>query len=312
MKVPRIVLSRVTWLWSVIYVLGYVLCSTGLGYGVIGMMCAFAVSGVVLFPWGVSLGVIVGVPVVWELYLGRSVEFLMFILTFLAGTSLYMGGCYRVLRSSIEVLRSTAVYLVVMQIVWVSWWAMTDKTIHQRVLAVREAAQWVSGVLIDENRYAQLSGYVLSLMTTLLPFMMFCIALASVTIIHAGVRLFTRGRSPKVAPLPAITQWQLHPIFIWLYLAVMVLDVFTENESLRYSVFVVRNAVPIGLVLFSIQGVAFIFFVSMRYRQHWLPWTVFVGSLCIPLPFVVTLYSMIGIMDTAFPLRQRMLKSSKK
>lgn len=309
---PRVVLSRVTWLWSASYVLGYVLCSTGLGYGVIGMMCAFAVSGVVMLPWGVSLGILVGVPVVWELYLGRSVEFLMFVLTFLVGTALFMGGCYRVLRSSMEVLWSTATYLVATQIVWVSWWAMTDKTIHQRVLAVREEAQWISGVLIDENRYAQLSGYVLSLMTTLLPFMMFCIALASVTIIHAGARLFTRGRSLKVVPLPAITQWQLHPIFIWLYLAVTVLDIFTENESLRYSVLVVRNAVPVGLVLFSIQGVAFIFFVAMRYRQHWLPWAVFVGSLWIPIPFIVTLYSMLGIMDTAFPLRQWMPKSSKK
>jgi hypothetical protein len=265
-----------------------------------------------MLPWGVSLGILVGVPVVWEMYLGRSVEFLMFVLTFLAGTALFMGGCYRVLRSSIEVLRSTAVYLVAMQIVWVSWWAMTDKTIHQRVLAVREAAQWVSGVLIDENRYAQLSGYVLSLLTTLLPFMMFCIALTSVTIIHAGTRLFTRGRSRKVAPLPAITQWRLHPIFIWLYLGVTVLDIFTENESLRYSVLVVRNAVPVGLVLFSIQGVAFIFFVAMRYRQHWLPWTVFLLSLSIPIPFAVTLYSMLGIMDTAFPLRPWILKSSKK
>lgn len=106
---------------------------------------------------------------------------------------------------------------------------------------------------------------------------------------------------PKMKP---IREWMLPKSLIWYYVLGFILNVIALSSDSSSMQMIAVNMQQILSILFTIQAVSFFFYVG--YIRHWNPVLPFLTI--IPILMFPPL-SIIGILDIAFPLRQRMTKS---
>ncbi len=107
--------------------------------------------------------------------------------------------------------------------------------------------------------------------------------------------------------VPAFTparEWRLPKVLVVYYLIAYVLDMFMSRSSDSFMSVALMNLVPLLGYVFAIQAVGFFFFIA-----HNRGWNKVVPVLiAIPVLLIPPL-SLIGVLDTALPIRKSFMKS---
>lgn len=144
---------------------------------------------------------------------------------------------------------------------------------------------------------------VLDMTMRLLPLYIMIIAFYYMVITHMISRRLLGKLGVPAKALPPVHEWRLPRSLIWYYLISLVLDLFVQTESGFYTFII--NVQTILLITFAVQGIAFLFFwAHLKKRSRALPT---IGAvLCLLFPPAMYLTSMVGLIDTAFPIRNYM------
>lgn len=169
------------------------------------------------------------------------------------------------------------------------------------------------GVMIQEqiNLFSQVTGSTIisqealasfiEIAVRLLPLYIMIIAAYYTVITHTISRRLLNRVGVAAPSLPPVHEWRLPKSLIWYYLAVLILDFITPIDSALYTF--IMNIYPILVFTFMVQGLAFFFFWAYsKQRGRGLPIAALI--ICLIYPPAMYITSMIGLVDTAFPLRQ--------
>src|SRR5690606_4054561 len=120
-------------------------------------------------------------------------------------------------------------------------------------------------------------------------------------ITHTISRRLLNWLGIEAPSLPPIHEWRLPRSLVWYYLIVLFLNFITQPESALYTF--ILNLYPILLITFAVQGIAFYFYwAHEKGRGRVIP--IMGAILCLLFPPLMYMTSLVGVFDTAFPLRR--------
>ncbi|WP_019537190.1 DUF2232 domain-containing protein [Paenibacillus ginsengihumi] len=145
---------------------------------------------------------------------------------------------------------------------------------------------------------------LLSMMVKMLPVYMIGFSLFYVVVSHWLARKVLVRSGESIPAFKPIKDWKLPRSFVWIYLVTLLLDMFVRDiTSVVFSI--VWNLLPILTVAFALQAISFLFYVA--YANRWnktLPVAGIIVLLIFPPAFF--LFSLLGVFDVAFPIRERL------
>jgi len=145
---------------------------------------------------------------------------------------------------------------------------------------------------------------IITLMTQMIPLYLIVFSLYYVVITHALSRLLLKAQGFAVPAMKPMKEWMLPKSTVWYYLIALTLDFFVKKETGSTVTMILLNSIPLLMLLFSVQALAFFFFLADR--RGWgkaLPFVMIVPIVLFP-PL-----SLLGVLDVAFPIRKGMTKS---
>ncbi|MED4600575.1 DUF2232 domain-containing protein [Paenibacillus validus] len=147
---------------------------------------------------------------------------------------------------------------------------------------------------------------IVHLSVQMLPMYMITFSLLYAVISHAATRRVLVRLGESVPAFRPIKDWKLPKSFIWIYVVALVLELFTKDmESTLFTV--VLNLLPLLSTAFAIQAISFLFFVA--HMNRWNKTLPIVGiALLLLFPPLFFLFSLIGVFDVAFPIRDRITR----
>jgi len=80
-------------------------------------------------------------------------------------------------------------------------------------------------------------------------------------------------------------------------------ELFVPVDPDSFVSTIVVNIVPLLMLAFVVQGVSFLFFLGNAKRKMWIPWLGVVAVILFNPLFMP--FSLLGVFDTAFPIRDR-------
>lgn len=138
----------------------------------------------------------------------------------------------------------------------------------------------------------------------IIPLLLISASLFYTLIGHGVGRWVLRRNGMQVPGMPPMREWKLPKSMAVYLIIVTIFDLFISIESNSFFSMVVWNLLPILTVAFAVQAIAFLFFVS--HAKKWsiaLPIVAIV--LIVVLPFLIYLYSIVGMLDVLLPIRKR-------
>jgi uncharacterized protein YybS (DUF2232 family) len=151
-----------------------------------------------------------------------------------------------------------------------------------------------------------LSDFI-SLMVMMIPFYFIATAVTLTMVTHAVSRRICNKTGSRLPGLPPLRDWKMPRAFVWYYLIALFADLLVPRDDRSFMAAIVVNIVPLFMSLFAMQGIAFLFFIAYIKRKAWIPWIGIVGVIFITPLF--SAFSLLGVFDTAFPIRDRFRKS---
>ncbi len=143
-----------------------------------------------------------------------------------------------------------------------------------------------------------------TLMITMIPFYMLAAAGFYTLISHAIGRRILEHRGHGAPGLPPLHTWRLPRSWVWYYLIVLLIGMFWSAEGDSFLTAVYSNLYPLLLLVFCVQAISFLSFITKERKwNRALPVLGVVVGLLLP-----QVLSLLGVMDTAFSLRDRMTK----
>lgn len=144
----------------------------------------------------------------------------------------------------------------------------------------------------------------LNMMMRMIPFYMISVAFYYTVVTHIVGRLLLNRMNVQVPKMKPIKQWMLPRLFVYFYLAALLLDLFSFGTEDSLLVTILWNVIPILTVAFVIQAISFLFYVADA--KGWgkaLPVAGIVFSFFMP-----GIVSMLGVFDVAFKIREHIRK----
>ncbi|WP_429312304.1 DUF2232 domain-containing protein [Paenibacillus mucilaginosus] len=156
--------------------------------------------------------------------------------------------------------------------------------------------QGLMGIDVDE---------LVQIMVQLLPLYMIGFSLFYIIVTHWLARKALVRMGESLPAFRAVKDWMLPRSFIWLYLIGLLLEMFVrDSRSVVFSV--ILNLLPLLMMAFSVQAIAFLFYVAhIKGWNKTLPIAGIIILLMFPVP-AYFLFSLLGVFDVAFPLRDRL------
>ncbi|OPH53547.1 hypothetical protein BC351_06690 [Paenibacillus ferrarius] len=153
----------------------------------------------------------------------------------------------------------------------------------------------------DQNWYV-------NFIVQVIPLYLIFVALFYTFVTHGISRWLLNKTGEGIPGLRPMREWMLQKSLVWLYLIVFVLDLFTNPNSNSFIPTLLMNAMPLLMLAFTIQAICFLFFVA--HANKWkpiLPIAAIILVCFMPPLFIV--YSLLGVFDVAFPIRERFKKN---
>ena len=240
--------------------------------------------------------------------LNWSVGLLLFIVTlFLLTPALIMGRMNRKNKHAGEVIFSGFVvllgqFLLILVISYANYdfniihWI--EKELQATFQTVASFYQFILPNADYTSQLKELLDLIIVLVTTILILLSVYISWLS----YMVGRWILSKKGIQLPPFRAIRDWKLPRSLIWINIVVIMIGLIVDDKtSFLYALHI--NMFVLLLVLFWVQGIGFFFFLT--YHKKWsgaLPIIGIFGSLFTP---VLYLFSIIGLVDMLFPIRQR-------
>lgn len=156
---------------------------------------------------------------------------------------------------------------------------------------------------------ADAQDQIIRLITQLLPLYFICFSGFCVAVTHTLGRRILNKAGARIPGLRPVREWMLPKSLVWYFLIALVLDFFISSQTDDNIVtMILRNIIPLLTLAFSIQAIAFLFYVA--HVKRWNLALPIAGIIAvIVFPFVQYIFSVLGVLDVAFSIRQRMTKN---
>ncbi|MCR8642987.1 YybS family protein [Paenibacillus sp. N1-5-1-14] len=149
----------------------------------------------------------------------------------------------------------------------------------------------------------------LDLMTSILPMLLIVLAAFFALVTHGVGRWLMNLTGEKLPGMKPLRDWRMPRSFIFVYLIVVLMNLFMDPSSKSTLNMIVINLYPLLLIAFTIQAISFLFFID--HLKKWRRVLPILGIiLLVLLPPVMVPYSFLGLLDTALPLRERFNKKN--
>ncbi|UKS25994.1 YybS family protein [Paenibacillus sp. HWE-109] len=150
--------------------------------------------------------------------------------------------------------------------------------------------------------------WYVSFIVHVIPLYLIFVALFYTFVTHGITRWLLNKTGEGIPGLRPMREWMLQKSLVWIYLVVFVLDLFTDPNSNSLISTLLMNAMPLLMLAFTIQAICFLFFVA--HANKWKPILPIVGILIVCfMPPLFIVYSLLGVFDVAFPIRERFKKN---
>ncbi|NBD25071.1 DUF2232 domain-containing protein [Paenibacillus sp. T1] len=137
-----------------------------------------------------------------------------------------------------------------------------------------------------------------------IPMALIAVSFLFTIIVHAIAAPILRRSGIAVSKLQQPRKWMLPRIFVLYYLIVLLADLATPNEGTSFMTVTLHNLVPLMQLAFSIQAMGFFFFIAHERR-----WNKAIPVILSVIVAVFPPFSLIGVLDAAFPIRRAFKKS---
>jgi uncharacterized protein YybS (DUF2232 family) len=165
-------------------------------------------------------------------------------------------------------------------------------------------APYMPGYISDETLTK-----LVDMIIQLLPLYFICFSSYFVVVTHVIARAVLNRNGAKIPGMRPIREWMLPKSLVWYFLIAVILDFVLGHNNGSMITMVLWNLIPLLTLAFSIQAIAFLFFVANA--NKWNRSLPIIGiALLVLFPFMQYILSMLGVLDVAFPLRDRMIRKS--
>jgi uncharacterized protein YybS (DUF2232 family) len=126
---------------------------------------------------------------------------------------------------------------------------------------------------------------------------------------HAAARRILNRMGEGLPAMKPLREWRLPKTFVWLYIGAFALDLVLPATDSSMASTLLMNLLPLLLLAFTLQALSFLFFIAHeQHRSRALPITAIV-VLIVMFPLLIFVYSLLGVIDAALPLRERFRKN---
>ncbi|CAG7654102.1 hypothetical protein PAECIP111802_05678 [Paenibacillus allorhizosphaerae] len=160
-------------------------------------------------------------------------------------------------------------------------------------------AQLQSVMAIDLDTLVQL-------MVQMLPLYMIGFSLFYVVISHWLARKALVRSGESIPAFKPIRDWMLPKSFVWFYLIALILEMFVrDSKSIVFTMLL--NLLPLLTAAFALQALSFLFYIA--HVNRWNKVVPIIGILLLLFfPPAYFLFSLLGVFDVAFPIRDRLTR----
>ncbi|WP_219834661.1 DUF2232 domain-containing protein [Paenibacillus sp. R14(2021)] len=137
-----------------------------------------------------------------------------------------------------------------------------------------------------------------------IPLFLFVSSFMLAVLAHAIAGPALRASGITIPRLQPAREWKLPRIFVIYYLIVLVADMAVPNNGTSFMTVALHNLVPLMQLVFSIQAMGFFFFLA-----HERKWNKSIPVLLSIIVAIFPPFSLIGVLDAAFPIRRAFKKS---
>ena len=150
--------------------------------------------------------------------------------------------------------------------------------------------------------------WYVNLMVQAIPLDLIVFAAFYVFVSHGVARRLLNKSGATIPGLKPMRDWMLPKSFVWMYLLAFILDLFIAPGSTSLMAALLLNLLPILIGVFAVQAIAFLFHVA--YVNRWSVALPVVGMVVLMfVPPLLLVYSLLGVFDAAFPIRERFKKN---
>ncbi|SFL97672.1 Uncharacterized conserved protein YybS, DUF2232 family [Paenibacillus sp. 1_12] len=154
-----------------------------------------------------------------------------------------------------------------------------------------------NAMVMDKDMLVQIASHML-------PLYMIGISLFLVLVAHWASRKLLNRTGEHILGFKPLRDWMLHKSLVWYYMIGLFLEFFVKDtSSILFTILI--NLLPMLSFLFAVQAISFLFFLA-----HFKRWNrvLPICGIIVSLLFAPFLLSLLGVFDTAFPLRERVTR----
>lgn len=141
------------------------------------------------------------------------------------------------------------------------------------------------------------------MMINMIPLVFFVMALLIVVCSHYVARRLVNAEGIDVAAYPRAKDWKLPRSLVFIYFIAYLLELTIDPTDGSFMTLAIMNLVPALSIVFAIQAVGFFYYIAdNRGWSKVVPFLIAFPVLLLPPA------SIIGVLDTAFPLRKMISK----
>jgi uncharacterized protein YybS (DUF2232 family) len=152
----------------------------------------------------------------------------------------------------------------------------------------------------DQDLYINMMGQII-------PVALIAFALFYVIVTHGISRWLLNKSGESIPGLRPMREWMLPKSFVWFYLIAFAADLFINPESTTLTAMLLLNLLSLLVPLFAIQAIGFLFYVSHTNQWNRAIPIIAIILLGILWPFLFV-FSLLGVFDVAYPIRERFKK----
>lgn len=150
---------------------------------------------------------------------------------------------------------------------------------------------------------AEQTEFLIQSVINMIPLTFIVLAYSYAVLSHYMARKIVIREGIEAPAFPEAKDWRLPRVLVFYYLIAYVLNLFMSSTSESFMAIALMNLVPLLSYVFAIQAIGFFFFIA-----HHRGWNKAVPILiAIPVLLIPPL-SLIGVLDTAFPIRKSFTK----
>lgn len=293
--------------WSIVYLLLLLSLATSLTFVTAFFLIVPGILLYVLLPTKSFIAHVVLVWIVASLIFGPIIILLA---AYFLIPSIVMGHFYKKRASSLRTVLFGAVtimaeLLLLLFISTVFFNFNISATIEEIIYTAMEPLQsMTTGASMPENNMFT-PEYFYNMTVSMIPYSIIVFSLTLALLAHVIVRPTLASMGQVVPKFPPFRDWRFPRSLMWYYLICVLIELLTGASAQDgFLGTILLNLMPLLQFFFMVQTVSFFFFVA--YHKKWNP--VFPILLIFAVLFLPLLW-IFGIMDIAFPLRERIKRS---